>query len=33
MVTARYVIDDINEATTALQEGRIAGRAILDIDA
>ena len=33
MVTARYAIDDINEATTALAEGRIAGRAILDFDA
>ena len=32
MVTARYAIDDINEATTALAEGRIAGRAILDFE-
>jgi Zn-dependent alcohol dehydrogenase len=30
MVTARYRIDDINEATTALEEGRISGRAILE---
>jgi len=30
MVTARYPIEDINEATTALQEGRISGRAILE---
>lgn len=30
MVTARYSIDDINEATTALAEGKISGRAILE---
>jgi Zn-dependent alcohol dehydrogenase len=30
MVTARYSIDQINEATTALAEGRISGRAILE---
>ena len=30
MVTERYTIDAINEATTALEEGRIAGRAILE---
>jgi Zn-dependent alcohol dehydrogenase len=29
MVTARYTIDQINEATTALQSGEISGRAIL----
>ena len=32
MVTARYGIDQINEATTALQEGKINGRAILVFD-
>ncbi len=32
MVTARYSIDQINEATTALAEGRISGRAILEFD-
>ena len=32
MVTARYRIDDINEATTALADGRISGRAILAFD-
>jgi Zn-dependent alcohol dehydrogenase len=32
MVTARYRIDEINEATTALEEGRISGRAILEFD-
>ena len=30
MVTKRYTIDEINEATTALEEGEIAGRAILE---
>ena len=30
MVTARYSIDQINEATDALQNGRISGRAILE---
>ena len=30
LVTERYPIDDINEATTALEEGRISGRAILE---
>ena len=30
MVTARYTIDQINEATTALQNGQISGRAILE---
>lgn len=29
MVTERYSIDQINEATTALEEGRISGRSIL----
>ena len=29
LVTERYRIDDINEATTALSEGKIAGRSIL----
>jgi Zn-dependent alcohol dehydrogenase len=32
LVTARYRIDDINEATTALQEGKISGRAILEFE-
>jgi Zn-dependent alcohol dehydrogenase len=32
MVTQRYKIDQINEATTALEEGRISGRAILEFD-
>ena len=32
LVTERYVIDDINEATTALEEGRISGRSILTFD-
>lgn len=32
MVTARYSIDQINEATTALAQGEIAGRAILVFD-
>jgi len=31
-VTARYSIDDINVATTDLEEGRIEGRAILVFD-
>ena len=30
MVTERYAIEDINEATTALEEGRISGRSILE---
>ena len=30
LVTERYHIDDINEATTALEEGKIAGRSILE---
>ncbi len=30
LVTARYRLDDINEATAALDAGRIAGRAILE---
>lgn len=30
LVTARYRLDDINEATAALQAGRISGRAILE---
>ena len=30
LVTERYHLDDINEATTALEEGKIAGRAILE---
>ena len=29
MVTARYKIDDINQATQDLENGKIAGRAIL----
>jgi Zn-dependent alcohol dehydrogenase len=32
MVTARYRIDDINEATTALAAGKISGRAIIEFD-
>jgi Zn-dependent alcohol dehydrogenase len=32
LVTARYAIDDINIATTDLEEGRIEGRAILVFD-
>ena len=32
MVTARYSIDDINEATRALEAGEISGRAILEFD-
>lgn len=32
MVTARYGIDQINEATTALENGKIKGRAILEFD-
>ncbi len=32
LVTARYRLEDINEATTALEEGRISGRAILEFD-
>jgi len=30
LVTERYTIDQINEATTALEQGRIRGRAILE---
>lgn len=30
LITERYRIDDINEATTALEEGKIAGRSILE---
>jgi len=30
LVTARYTIDQINEATTALEKGQISGRAILE---
>jgi D-arabinose 1-dehydrogenase-like Zn-dependent alcohol dehydrogenase len=30
MVTRRYRIDQINEATTALEQGHISGRAILE---
>jgi len=29
LVTARYTLDEINEATAALQAGEIKGRAIL----
>jgi Zn-dependent alcohol dehydrogenase len=32
LVTARYALDDINQATTDLEEGRIFGRAILVFD-
>ena len=32
LVTERYRIDDINEATTALEQGKIAGRSILVFD-
>lgn len=31
LVTARYRLDDINEATTALEQGKIAGRAIIEL--
>jgi Zn-dependent alcohol dehydrogenase len=31
LVTTRYKLDQINEATTALQAGKIAGRSILEI--
>ena len=30
LVTARYKIDDINAATTALEHGEISGRAIME---
>jgi hypothetical protein len=30
-VTARYKLDQINEATNALESGKIFGRAILDL--
>jgi Zn-dependent alcohol dehydrogenase len=30
MVTQRYRLDQINEATAALEDGRITGRAILE---
>jgi Zn-dependent alcohol dehydrogenase len=33
MVTARYTLDQINDATSALEQGRISGRAILEFDA
>ena len=32
LITERYSIDEINEATTALQEGKIAGRAIMEFE-
>ena len=32
MVTARYKIDQINEAAQALESGKITGRAILEFD-
>jgi len=32
MVTKRYTLDQINEATTALENGKISGRAILEFD-
>ena len=32
MITARYSIDQINEATTALENGQVSGRAILEFD-
>ena len=31
LVTERFTLDQINEATTALDEGRISGRAILEL--
>ena len=31
LVTQRYSLDQINEATTALQSGQIAGRSILEL--
>jgi Zn-dependent alcohol dehydrogenase len=30
LITARYALDDINQACADLEAGRIAGRAILD---
>jgi Zn-dependent alcohol dehydrogenase len=32
MITARYRLDDINEATAALEAGQISGRAIIEFD-
>jgi Zn-dependent alcohol dehydrogenase len=32
LITARYTIDQINEATAALESGRISGRAILEFE-
>jgi Zn-dependent alcohol dehydrogenase len=32
LVTARYRLEDINEATTALAAGKISGRAILEFE-
>ena len=32
MVTARYKIEQINEAAQALEKGQITGRAILEFD-
>jgi Zn-dependent alcohol dehydrogenase len=32
LVTARYTLDEVNEATTELQEGRTLGRSILVFD-
>ena len=32
LITDRYSFDEINEATTALQEGKIAGRAIMEFE-
>ena len=31
LVTTRYTLDQINEATTALERGQIAGRSILEL--
>jgi Zn-dependent alcohol dehydrogenase len=31
LVTTRYQLDQINEATTALEHGQIAGRSILEL--
>ncbi len=32
LVTARYRLEEINEATAALERGQISGRAILEFD-
>ena len=32
MITERYTIENINDATTALEQGKISGRAILEFE-